>query len=177
MGNDLASWLNIQLNETGWSQRELARRAGVSHSTVSQVLSLQQRPTWDFCAGIAQALRVPVDEVFVLAGLKPPPPASVEDEAEALALLRRLPSQTRRVVLDILRGLTLSHTPTVTMTDGRAGYAVDPQEQALLEAFHQVPVEMRELVIAQAKVFRAWQEEEEKEAPGTGERERNAEGA
>ena len=51
--NELVPWLNIILEDLGWSQRELARRAGIAHSGVSHVLSYQRKPTWDFCAAVA----------------------------------------------------------------------------------------------------------------------------
>jgi transcriptional regulator with XRE-family HTH domain len=77
METELTPWLIRELDTRGWSQRELGRRAGISQTTVSQVLSYQRQPTWDFCASIARAFRVPEDEVFRLAGLKPPLPPAV----------------------------------------------------------------------------------------------------
>lgn len=73
----LAKWLTAELETRHWSMRELARRAGIAHPTVSLVMSQQQRPTWAFCVAIAKALDVPEDDVFVLAELKATPPQEV----------------------------------------------------------------------------------------------------
>jgi DNA-binding XRE family transcriptional regulator len=103
--NNLARWLINQIDDLGWTQRELARRAGLSHTTINQVISEQRTPTWDFCASVAKALRIPEDEVFRLAGLKPPLPPAVAEEREAMRLFRSLPGVLREVVLTVLRAL------------------------------------------------------------------------
>lgn len=53
----MIAWLIQSLETRGWSQRELARRASISQSSVSDVLSQKRLPTWDFCAAIAQERR------------------------------------------------------------------------------------------------------------------------
>ena len=72
----LAAWLIKELDMRGWSHRELAWRSDLSQTTVSDVISEKRPATWDFCAAVARAMGVSVNEVFVLAGLKPlsPPP-------------------------------------------------------------------------------------------------------
>lgn len=62
-----ADWLMQEIRFHGWSMRELARRSGVSHSTISLVIG-GQPPTWDFCAAIAAPLEVSPIEVFLIAG-------------------------------------------------------------------------------------------------------------
>jgi transcriptional regulator with XRE-family HTH domain len=105
MDNRLSTWLINALETSGWSQRELARRSGTSHSTISDVIAEKRQPTWDFCAAIARAMRVPEDEVFRLAGLKPPLPPAVAEEREAMRLFRSLPGVLREVILTVLRAL------------------------------------------------------------------------
>lgn len=92
MQDDLVRWLAGELESRGWSIRELARRAGLSHTTVAQVLSEQRKPTWEFCRSIAEALSVPDETVLRLAGLLPTRPtkeqmAEVQKVAEMLASL------------------------------------------------------------------------------------------
>ena len=113
MGIDLVSWLIRELDERAWSHRELARRAGISQTTVSQVIAGQRQPTWDFCAVIADPLGVPVDEVFVRAGLKPSLPPAVEEERDAVAILRALPPLVRDTVMVQLRALVGQPTEKV----------------------------------------------------------------
>lgn len=151
---DLIDWLNRELRERGWSQRELARRAGVSGATISQVLSMQQRPTWEFCASVARALRVPVDDLFVLAGLKRPPAEPIREEQEVLELLRSLPATARSVIITMLRAMVGYERAAVN--EGRVFYGLedDPLLLELVEEFRQLPDEWKEEAIAQLGVFR-----------------------
>jgi transcriptional regulator with XRE-family HTH domain len=76
---DFVAWLNKELKDRGWSNSELARRAGVVPSTVSMVLSGKNEPTWEFCAATAAALDEPPEKVFRLVGLLPPLPGPERD--------------------------------------------------------------------------------------------------
>jgi transcriptional regulator with XRE-family HTH domain len=69
---EFPDWLNQELNKRGWTYSELARRAGISHSTVSTVISRASKPGPEFCLGIARALGLPPEDVFRKAELLPP---------------------------------------------------------------------------------------------------------
>lgn len=69
MNDNLSSWLAKELERRGWSHRELARRAGVSQTAVSQAISGDRNIGWDFCAKIAGPLDMTPEEVLRLAGL------------------------------------------------------------------------------------------------------------
>lgn len=70
--DDFSSWLNEMATQNGWSGNELARRAGVTGATISNVMNERTAVTYDLCAGIAKALQVPAEDVFRRAGLLPP---------------------------------------------------------------------------------------------------------
>jgi len=91
--NRFAQWLNGELNKRGWSQSELARRAGISRPSITLVLSEKQAPTYDFCAQIAKPLDMRPEDVFRLAGLLR---QTRGDDDEI----------TYRKVLDLMRELT-----------------------------------------------------------------------
>jgi DNA-binding XRE family transcriptional regulator len=122
MANDLVSWLAENLEERGWSLRELARRAEISHTTVSSVLKEQQAPSWEFCAEIARVFGLQPERVFVMAGLMPAPPPPVLEEHEAVALLRSLDPGARAYALAMLRGLA-GLPPATRVLPGGAGEA------------------------------------------------------
>ena len=105
MGLKLIPWLIAALDNRGWSQRELARRAGKSQSNISDVLSGKTAPTLEFCAAIAGPLGVPLDDVLILAGLKPAPPAPVPEENVALAALRTMSEAERKVAVKMLQAV------------------------------------------------------------------------
>lgn len=105
MGNKLIPWLNEALRDRGWSQRELWRRSGVAQSTISNVLAGERSPTWEFCAKIAGPLGVPLDDLVVLAGLKPAPPPPLANEDRVLSTLRELNASEQRAAIKMLEGL------------------------------------------------------------------------
>ena len=102
---EIGEWLEGQLEERGWSSSELARRAGISQSSVSNVLTGKQIPGLEFCKGVAKALDVRTEELLEQAGHLPPMPAPVVEEREALRLLRGLSGPMRGVALSLLRAL------------------------------------------------------------------------
>jgi transcriptional regulator with XRE-family HTH domain len=105
MQTEFINWLIEEMKKRGWNNSELARRAGVVPSTVSMVLSEQQRPGLEFCTGVAQALNMPPDKILRLAGLLPPLPPSVEEEQELISIFRSVPANARIIVMQMLRGL------------------------------------------------------------------------
>jgi transcriptional regulator with XRE-family HTH domain len=82
------SWLLAQMEARGWSQSELARRAGIGASTISMIVSGIKTAGTDTALAVARALGESPVKVFRLAELLPPaPPDPLADDLEALALL------------------------------------------------------------------------------------------
>lgn len=99
--SDFSEWLTEQIVARGWTQSELARRAGVTPPTVSRVVSGENRPGHDFVQGVARALGLPPEEVAVRAGLLPDY-GEVLPELKALSpRLARLPADDRAAVLEM----------------------------------------------------------------------------
>ncbi len=155
MTDDLVSWLSKEYQDRGWSMRFLAERIGVSHSTVSNVLNYKQRPTWDFCAGVAKALGMDVDDVFILAGLKQAPPPAVEGEGEALNLLRQLPEAMRTMIFTMLRALA-GRPAYNAVAEAHEPYQVarTESERQLLEMFRETDDRWREIILEDMKALR-----------------------
>jgi transcriptional regulator with XRE-family HTH domain len=122
----IGEWLGQQLDRRAWSSSELARRAGISQSSVSNVLTGKQVPGLEFCKGVAQALGVPAEELLRLAGHLPAMPAPVVEEREALRLLRGLNGPMRGVALSLLRALDNSAAGDVGAAGEDAGAAPQP---------------------------------------------------
>ncbi len=67
MTTDFPTWIRDEIKRRGWSQANLAERAGLSHSGISKILrSDRQKPSMRFLAGIAAALEMPVVDVIVI---------------------------------------------------------------------------------------------------------------
>ena len=98
----MITWLANEIKTRGWSHRELARRAGLSQTAVSTVLSSQRQPGWEFCEKVARALGETPEHVFRRAGLLPALPAP-EDDATLRDLIdyaRQLSPEERLMVLE-----------------------------------------------------------------------------
>ncbi|RIK37432.1 MAG: hypothetical protein DCC55_24360 [Chloroflexi bacterium] len=76
MANNLSVYLNKELDRRGWSQRELARRAGLSPTSISEVMAGKRGPGKRFCQAVAKALHVPPERILQEAGIIEPPPDS-----------------------------------------------------------------------------------------------------
>ncbi len=98
-------WLMQELESRGWSIRELARRAGITPATISNVLNEMRHPGPDFCRAVARAFGYPQTYVFRLAGLidDPTPPEYDPDVELLVAWFRSLPPEERKEVLEYIQ--------------------------------------------------------------------------
>lgn len=76
MANNLSVYLNEELNKGGWSQRELARRAGLSPTSISEVMAGKRGPGKRCCQAVAKALHAPPERILQGDGIIEPPPDS-----------------------------------------------------------------------------------------------------
>ena len=111
MESKLSTWLNEEIRTRGWSERELARRAELSHTAVNNALTGQFRTRLDTYKGIARAFGMPLDEVLRCAGELPPRARPVEEEEEMIDLFRSLPRVKREAALHMIRGLDAFKSP------------------------------------------------------------------
>jgi transcriptional regulator with XRE-family HTH domain len=103
--HSLSDWIRENLTERGWSQSELARRASLSSTTISDVLSGSAKPGFNFCKGVSQALGVPSEEVMRMAGLLPPEPEETTTTRELLRSFSQLTTEEQQTVLEMIQGL------------------------------------------------------------------------
>jgi len=103
MAYSFSSWLLNELTSRGWSQAELARRAGVSRTAISDVISEKHYAGFELCVAIARALNLPPETVFRAAGLLPPVTPDTEYAEQILHLLRQLSPQEQEEILELLR--------------------------------------------------------------------------
>ena len=123
MSIPISDWLANELKQRSWSSSELARRSGISQSSVSNVVLGKQIPGLEFCKAVAQALDTPVTDVLRMAGHLPPLPPPVYEEQEAVRILRALSEQMRGVALSILRALYSSTEQQGSRAEGAGGFS------------------------------------------------------
>jgi len=97
-------WLLKEINSRGLSYTQVAKKGGISHARISQVIG-GEPPGKRFCIGISRALGVSRDEVFRRAGILPPGTPQNDQEQSALHLFRRLETEDKDRLLAIMRGL------------------------------------------------------------------------
>lgn len=97
-----SEWLYQQIDKRGWSQSELARRAKVSRTAISNVLNNNRQPGTDLCLAIADAFKMPPEHVFRAAGLLPPNPDNDPLLDRANHLLAQLPPEKQQEALAFL---------------------------------------------------------------------------
>lgn len=98
--NSFSVWLQGRIDEKGWSKSELARRAGISPTAVSDMLSGRRSVGTSNATAIAKAFNIPTDEVLRAAGILPPKPTKTELIERILNLVEGLPSDEKQDVMD-----------------------------------------------------------------------------
>lgn len=98
--SEFIQWLNQELSLRGWSDNQLARQAGISHSVISRARS-GILPKWEACEALATALGLPAEVVFRKAGLLPVEPTDDLRLEEWRHVLARLPEKERSELLRI----------------------------------------------------------------------------
>jgi len=105
MMDDLATWLKREIRARGWSMREMARRAGVSHTAIINVVHGHTRPSAQFCLQLAEALQAPPEDVYRRAGLLPAAVPEGTSLQEASYLFAQLSDSEQETVLTMMRAL------------------------------------------------------------------------
>ena len=103
MTSKLDQWLIQEIKDRGWSIRELARRAELSHGTINSVLAGRSKPGIDFCLGIAKALRINPIRVFQIAEILPPAPEETPTSRELLYMFMQLDDENQKRIMSITR--------------------------------------------------------------------------
>jgi DNA-binding XRE family transcriptional regulator len=106
---DVATWLNEEAQSRGWSFREIARRIGVSHTTIIKVVNEQMRPSAELCISLAKLFRTAPENVLRLAGYLPPQPEKSINTVEANHLFSQLSEDEQEVLLTQMRALVEKH--------------------------------------------------------------------
>lgn len=104
MGYDqrkLAEYVKEQRESRLWSQRELGRQAGISYSSVQRAEDpFPDHPvSWDACAAIAKAFRVPILTMFHLADLVEREPPQTTWTRELTRIYSQLGEEHQQMLL------------------------------------------------------------------------------
>jgi transcriptional regulator with XRE-family HTH domain len=99
----LASYLKNLMVELNYaSERSFAAYLGVSYSTVNRILR-GEKVDPDSLIRISEALHVPVENLYRMAGYLPPEEMQTLVMREVEHLLRQMPEADQRRILDLVR--------------------------------------------------------------------------
>ncbi len=104
MDSDYVNWLYAQMQERDWSQADLARASGLNKQSIHYYLTQSSKPVHAHAlAKIADALGLPVEEVYRAAGFLPRVPDINETTEEILRELEDMSEQDQQEVLAFIR--------------------------------------------------------------------------
>ena len=102
MCEKLRRWLIDELDDRGWSHRELARRAGegVSHAQISGFLAGEKGIGLKSINAISRVLQIPPEKLLEMADLLPSTYSKDHTFDEILQVMKRLTPERRRELLE-----------------------------------------------------------------------------
>ena len=99
----LSEWTNNILIDTGWSQTELATKAGLSRTSVNDVINGKARGGYKFAKAIAEAADRPIEEGLQAAGILDIPEGQDEQVEELIHLAKQMTDETKEDTLEYAR--------------------------------------------------------------------------
>ena len=143
---EFVDWLTGEIRQSGLSYSEIARRGGITHGRISQVMS-GELPGANFCLGIARGLNLPPEEVMRRAGILPSLPPEVAEEREVIRIVRELSRQLRQSALAMLRGLAGVTRQSHQSAEEQPETLKDNAAWKLHQRFEAMPPEHQEQII------------------------------
>lgn len=98
-----SQWVLGQLEEREWSRADLARRAGLSRTAISDVITGKANPGFTLCVSIGKALEIPAESIFRVAGLLPEKPDIDEERELILHQVAKLTKDDQEEVLAFIQ--------------------------------------------------------------------------
>lgn len=89
MENRLVEWIKRELLVRELSQRQVAKRSGMSHAYLSDVLRGEKDITCNFCFSVAKGLNEPVWNILMMSELIDDVPTDLMESEEIRVLVRK----------------------------------------------------------------------------------------
>lgn len=105
VSTEFPDWLLSELDERNWSQAELARRARVSRTAISNVINQQRQPGAELCNAIASAFGYPPSVVFRAAWILPQQTDVDEETVQMMHLFEQLTEEDQEAVMGLAQFL------------------------------------------------------------------------
>lgn len=99
----LPQWTEKILADTGWSQTELANRAGLSRTSVNDVINGKVKGGYKYAISIAEAANRPIEEALQAAGIMDIPPDNDPKRQELIHLSNQMTDSSLDDTVDYAR--------------------------------------------------------------------------
>lgn len=96
-------WLEDEIEKSGLSQSEIARRGGITQSYISQVKLEEKQPGYGFYFAIAKGLGIDIVDVLIAAGVAKPRPEGSPVAEEGYRMLAEMPVSDAEEAVEIIR--------------------------------------------------------------------------
>lgn len=127
---DVGNFIRDQRHQAGVSLRKLAKLAGVSNPYLSQIERGLRRPSAEILNGIAKALRISAETLYVQAGILDDR-KDREDLTDAILTDRGLTERQKQVLVQVYRSFKEDTEREREARRRRARRAVKPKPRAL----------------------------------------------
>jgi Helix-turn-helix. len=97
--DNISEFLTAEMNKVGMNQSDLARKSGVSTGQISRLINGTRGVGEKSLRAIAEALSVPPDVMFRVAGFLPPAPAKTEQTERLLYLFNLMDARQKEILL------------------------------------------------------------------------------
>lgn len=111
MDEQFAKWINSFIQNKGWTQAELARRANLSKASISDISSGKINPGYEICMKLAKAMSIPPQEVLRKANLLPNVSVSEEDQENLVFLFDKLSTEKKAMLMSYAKFLYSTEDP------------------------------------------------------------------
>lgn len=100
METSLTEWLKTKMDDAGISQAELARRSKISPGHITKIFNGQRGVGEQSLKALAEALNIPLEEAYRVAGLLPPASEFDADLERLEFIFNKLSADRRKDLLE-----------------------------------------------------------------------------
>jgi transcriptional regulator with XRE-family HTH domain len=100
---ELVNWLKSSMKERNWGIRETAQHVGVSHPTISDIVTSGKLPSFDTCLALANTFGKSPVYLLRLAGMLPQEPEISPHKEELIHILDQLDPEEQDELLDFAK--------------------------------------------------------------------------
>lgn len=101
-----SEWLQIEMDQRGWSQSDCARAANLNRAVINKLLNGKSQPQPATLIALSRAFKIPVEAAYRAGGLLPPNTDGDDSLEELMHIVKSIQSpQRKQTALTLLKAL------------------------------------------------------------------------